>query len=131
MVPPEVNRAYIRALKVKHEPNSFAVQIRRALEAICIDRGETGKNLNEDLKNLSQAGVFPPVVTEIAQELKNIGNTGAHVKLQTVKDDQVQVIDDFFHLVVKYVYDAPASLETYRRLLIPEIPGITLDDAFN
>lgn len=131
VVPSKIKTAYNRALKVKSEPNSFAVQIRRTLEAICIDRGGAGKNLQEDLKKLSQAGEFPPVVAEIALELKDIGNTGAHVRSQAVQDDQVQAIDDFSHLVVNYVYEAPARLEAYRRLLTPEIPEITSDDAVN
>src|SRR2546429_6860768 len=35
-VPAQVKEAYERASRVKNEPNSFAVQIRRALEAICL-----------------------------------------------------------------------------------------------
>lgn len=130
-VPPKIKAAYNRALKVKAEPNSFAVQIRRALEAICIDQGQAGKNLNEDLKNLSRAGVFPPIVAEIAHELRAIGIIGAHVKPQAVEDDQVKAIDDFFRLVVAFVYEAPANLEAYRKRLNPELPEITLDDAVN
>src|SRR5207244_1118645 len=119
-VPKNICRIYDRALKVRSKPNSFAVQIRRALEAICIDRGEPGKNLHDDLENLSKAGVFPPIVAEIAHELRNIGNTGAHVKTHDVEDTQVQALDDFFHLVVNYVYEAPARLESYRKLLRPQ-----------
>jgi hypothetical protein len=124
-VPPRVREAYSRALRVKSEPNSFAVQIRRALEVICIDRGEDGKNLKDDLNNLSKAGVFPPIVAEIANELRYIGNTGAHVKPQTVKAEHIQAIDDFFHIVVNYVYEAPARLNAYRRLLSPQLPELT------
>ncbi len=116
-VPKNVCQIYDRALKVRAEPNSFAVQIRRALEAICIDRGEPGRNLHDDLENLSKPGVFPPVVAEIAHALRDVENTGAHVKTHDVEDKQVQALDGFFHLVVNYVYEAPAKLESYRKLL--------------
>ena len=124
-VPPQVKEAYERALTVRAEPNSFAVQIRRALEAICIDRGERGDNLNEDLGKLATAGVFPPIVAEIARELRQIGNTGAHVKPRTVEQEQAEAIDDFFHDVVRYVYDAPANLKAYRGLLDFELPDFS------
>jgi len=126
-VPANVRKIYDTALDVRAEPNSFAVQIRRALEAICIDRGEPGKNLRDDLEELSKAGVFPPIVAEIAHELRDIGNTGAHAKAQDVEDKQTQAIDDFFHLVVNYVYEAPARLEAHRRLLRPKTKFVLLD----
>lgn len=126
-VPKSVQKHYNRALEVRAEPNSFAVQIRRALEAICIERGERGKNLNDDLERLSKAGVFPPIVAEIAHELRDVGNTGAHAKSQEVKEKQIQAIDDFFHLVVNYVYEAPARLEEYRNLLNPKTKYVPLD----
>ena len=87
--PDRVRESYERASKVRSEPNSFAVQIRRALEAICMDQGESGRNLNDDLMKLSKAGVFPPIVAKIAHELRDIGNVGAHVKPRDVEAGRV------------------------------------------
>ncbi len=129
--PDQVREIYERASKVKSEPNSFAVQIRRALEAICIDKGESGRNLNDDLIRLSKAGVFPPIVVEIAHELRDIGNVGAHVKSEEVEAGQVQAIDGFFHLVITYAYVAPALLADYRERLRPGLPEIISEDAVN
>jgi hypothetical protein len=54
-VPEKIKSLYQRALKAKRiEPNSFAVQIRQALEAVCIDQDEPGRNLNADLLQLSK-----------------------------------------------------------------------------
>jgi hypothetical protein len=39
-VPEKVRTIYEGALRVKAEPNPFAVQIRKALEAICLDQGK-------------------------------------------------------------------------------------------
>jgi hypothetical protein len=125
-VPANIRKIYDGALKVKTEPNSFAVQIRRALEAICVDRGEPGKHLKDELEKLSKAGVFPPIVAEIAHELRVVGNTGAHAKSH-VEDKQTQAIDDFVQLVVNYVYETPARLEAYRKLLRPKTKFILLD----
>src|SRR2546421_7824189 len=131
-VPDEIKSLYQRALKVKRiEPNSFAVQIRQALEAVCINQGEPGKNLSADLRQLSKRGVLPPTIDEIAQKLKDTGNDGAHVRPQEVESYQVQSIDDFFHLIVNYVYDAPVLLRSYRELLEIEIPEIFAGDHIN
>jgi hypothetical protein len=131
-VPEEIKSLYQRALKVKRiEPNSFAVQIRQALEAVCTDQGEPGKNLSADLRELSKRGVLPPTITEMAHKLRDSGNDGAHIRPQEVESYQVQSIDDFFHLIVNYVYDAPALLRSYRELLEIEVPEIIAGDHIN
>ncbi len=130
--PKDMRWEYEQALKVKRQdPASFAMRIRRALEAICIDQGAPGRNLNGDLKSLSENGIFPALVAEIAEELKIIG---AHIKpriSREVTEEQVQVIDDFFHLVVTYVYEAPGRLQEYRKLLLAGTPEIISHDAIN
>jgi len=129
-----VRKLYRTAFELKNkEPHLFAVQIRRALEAICIDQGEPGANLDTDLKSLSDAGVFPPIVAEIADELRLIGNAGVHIKPRKPRNiaEQVDVIDHFFHLVVNYVYEAPAKLRVYRKRLAPELPEIESEETIN
>lgn len=112
-------------------PNSFAVQIRRALEAICVERGKLGRNLNQDLTELAKDGVFPPILADIAHELRRIGNAGAHSKDVAVLEEQVPAIDDFFHLQISYVYDARARLEQYRKHYTPDLPEVISEDAVN
>jgi len=80
---------------------------------------------------LANDGVFPPVLADIAHELRGIGNVGAHPKDVDVLEEQVSAIDDFFHLVISYVYEAPARLEEYRRLYRPDLPEIVSEDAIN
>ncbi len=130
--PKKVLEEYQEALKVKpHDPKSFAVRIRCALEAICLERGLPGKNLSADLKQLSARGELPPHVAEIAGEITAIGNAGAHVKpskRRNVGWEEGQIIDDFFHLVVNYVYDAPARLREYRKRLRPKTVKIISED---
>src|SRR6185369_2635426 len=91
-VPQTIQSIYHKALKVRHEPDSFAVKVRHALEAICKDQGERGR-LADALSNLSKKGLFPPIIAEIAKEIRIIGNTGAHGKSGGVEMEQVQAID--------------------------------------
>jgi Domain of unknown function (DUF4145) len=130
-VPDKVKRYYQKALNVRHEPDPFAGQIRRALEAICIDRGEPGNNLKADLEKLSARGIFPSLVADIAGVLKDAGNIGAHVKHREVTEEEAKAIDDFFHSVVYYVYELPARLAEYNKLLRPDLPEIISEDVVN
>jgi hypothetical protein len=130
--PKKIRDEYEGALRVKqHDPRSFVIRIRRALEAICIQKGLPGKNLDDDLKKLSERGILPSLVAEIADEIKVIGNAGAHVsprKSRNVGQNEVQTIDDFFHLVVIYVYEAPSRLKEYQKLLRPKKPKIISEE---
>lgn len=129
-VPKEIKSLYDDAFKVRSHPNSFAIQIRKTLGAICVNRGELGHNLLTDLRELSARGEFPPTVADIADQLRRAGNSAAHDKHKDITDEQAAIIDDFFHLVIRFVYDAPACLEDYRKLLEPEIERIS-DDTVN
>lgn len=131
-VPDRIKSLYDRALKVKDiEPNSFVVHIRHALETLCIDRGARTGNLRDKLAKLSERGVFPPLVEQIANEVRLIGNDGAHGKRRDVEPKRVPAIDDFFHLVLGYVYDAPARLNEFRKHYTPDLPEINSGDAVN
>ena len=117
-VPNTVGRFYLEALRVKdRSPSSFAVQIRRSLEAICKDRGVQGRNLDQQLKQLTSQGIIPSIIAEIADELRLLGNIGAHADDLRVTSEQVQAMDDFFHLVIEYVYIAPHKLKEFRNTL--------------
>lgn len=56
-VPITVRRIYAEAISIKSRaPNAFANQIRRALEAICKDRGATSRTLAQSLNELTHRG---------------------------------------------------------------------------
>ena len=98
---------------------------------MCVERGLPGNNLDADLQRLSERGELPPLVAAIANEIKVIGNAGAHVKPRKprkVEFEEVQTINDFFHLVINYVYDAPTLLEQYEKRLRPKKPKIISED---
>lgn len=117
-VPESIFKCYEEALLVKERsPNSFAVQIRRALEAICDDRGIERNNLVRRLEILSNQEEIPPIITSFADELRIIGNIGAHVGEKEVKPGFVRIIDDFFKVIIEYVYIAPKKLEDFRNIL--------------
>ena len=61
-IPDKVAAIYDEAARIKNlAPNAFAVQIRRALEAVCEDRGAKKSVLQAMLKELSDRGVIKSV----------------------------------------------------------------------
>lgn len=117
-VPASVREIYAEARVVKQNaPNAFAMMIRKALEAICDDRGAPGRTLQARLKHLTQKGEVPPVLSEMTDVLRIVGNTAAHGSLQAITQPMTWAIDEFFRAVVEYVYIGPSKLTEFKKKL--------------
>lgn len=113
-VPQRIRELYASALSLKaRSPDAFVVQIRRALEAVCQDRGQHG-SLSAMLRSLKDSGVIPATLSAIADAVRLIGNSGAHTGPVVSAFDATQA-DAFFRMVVEYVYGAPYLLEMFER----------------
>ena len=114
-VPESIRVVYEEAHRIKAiAPNAFAVQIRRALEAIAEDRGAKKGNLQKRLEDLSEKGEMPPVLSDASDVLRTLGNIGAHGITESVHPLQAVAIDDFFRVIVEYVYVAPSKLAEFK-----------------
>ena len=117
-VPQRVQQIYQEAHTIRHvAPNAFAVQIRRGLEALCDDRGAKTGSLSKRLAELVSRGELPPVLGEMTEVLRLLGNLGAHAAAVDVHLGQIPALDDFFRAVVEYVYVAPAKVKAFREQL--------------
>jgi len=117
-VPKKVADCYAAAVKVRaHSPDAFAGQVRRALEAICEDHGECKGQLHGRLERLAKRGILPQNLGDLAIELKNVLNVGAHAGSGRIKDIHVSVLGRLFLLVVDYLYGAPGRLQELRETL--------------
>jgi len=117
-VPENVRVLYEGALKVKSHPDSFVVQLRRTIEAICVSLG--ARNYDQDgrpidlrsmLDELSKKGSFPPQVRDILHQIRYLGNIGAHGIDETVDSSIAQILDELFRLLVQYIYEIPHKLD--------------------
>jgi hypothetical protein len=117
-VPADVRDVYDEAARVKAQaPRAFAILIRRALEDICDDRGVTEGTLAQRIRKLSERGDIPPVLSEVTDVLRVLGNSAAHGSMQAVTVPTTWAIDDFFRAVVEYVYVAPSKLQEFKEKL--------------
>jgi hypothetical protein len=117
-VPERVRWIYAEAARIKAvAPNAFTVQIRRALEAICDDRQVPKGTLQQRLASLVTRGEIPPLLGEMTDTLRLLGNVAAHAGQEDVSPGDVPTIDGFFRAVIEYVYIAPNSLKAFRERL--------------
>lgn len=115
-VPRQIAVIYEEAIRIKElAPNAFAVQIRRALEALSADKGIKRGTLQDQLNVLVKNGDIPPTLAKASEFLRMVGNVGAHASEQSVHPLLANAIDEFFRAVVEYVYVAPKRLEEFER----------------
>jgi hypothetical protein len=113
-VPREIAAVYEEAVRIKElAPNAFAVQIRRALEALAADKGVKKGTLQVQLTELAKNGDIPPNLARASDLLRTLGNVGAHASSQSVHPLLASAIDEFFRAVIEYVYIAPKRLAEF------------------
>ena len=111
-IPKNVAKAFEAALKVKQIDGAIcAIAIRRTLEMMCKDKGEEGKNLYRMLKSLSDKGVLPPILNDMASVLREIGNAAAHADEEEFNHDLVPSMIEFTNIILDYVYNLPKQIE--------------------
>ncbi len=117
-MPESIANVYSEATKVLNaSPDAFVILIRRGLEAICYDRGAKGNNLYLRLSDLAQKGEIPPRLADYANALRLLGNMAAHSPKQNLNLQDAFLVNDFFKMVVEYVYVALDKLKRFRERL--------------
>ena len=110
-LPEKVEKRYLSALKVQDiDPSAFAIMIGRTLEAVCNHEQVPGNNLKQKIDNLIQSDRIPKPLSEMADQLRQIGNLGAHDTEDDVTKEDVPIIRDFVDALLEYLYLAPAKI---------------------
>lgn len=113
-VPEEISLIYQEAKRIQTiSPNAFAVLLRRALEALCDDRGVETGTLASRLQQLADRGEIPGALAGISAVLRELGNAGAHNTKQRVTVPLTWRMDEFFWTLIEYVYVAPHRLAEF------------------
>ncbi|WBL16436.1 DUF4145 domain-containing protein [Sutcliffiella sp. NC1] len=111
-IPEKVARAYEAALKIRLiDGHICAIAIRRTLEMMCKDKGEEGKNLYLMLKSLSEKGILPPILNDMASVLREFGNAAAHADEEEISLDLIPSLLEFTQIILDYVYNLPKRID--------------------
>lgn len=124
-IPERVRQIYLDAHRVQLvSPSSFAVQIRRALEAVCEDMGygKSSGDLASRLRLLERDGHFPSLVVNVSHTLRVLGNLGAHATSKELSLGDTSRIDASFRAILDYLYVLPARLLDLRGIDEQPVP---------
>lgn len=107
-LPPKIEKEYQEAQKVRNiSSNSFAVLLGRVIEKVCADRGATGRTLHDRLDFLAEKGEIPKRLVEMAHQLRQLRNIGAHTDLGELTPTEAPILDSLCKAILEYVYVAP------------------------
>lgn len=117
-LPEAIERTYLEALRVRNvSPASCAVMVGRTLEAACNHEKAQGKDLANKLNYLASTNRIPQTLAEMAHQVRQFRNSGAHVAEDEVTEEDVPIIMDFAEAILEYLYVAPAKIEAVRARL--------------
>lgn len=123
--PEAVGRYWVQARRSIADENwdAAAVMARSALQTAARDSGAVGRNLREEIDNLAERGLLPPLMRDWAHELRELGNEAAHPGPSSAGTDPADARDIVTYLdyFLEYSYSLPAKIEEYRKRR--EVPG--------
>lgn len=119
-VPASVKACYLKALKNARSPQMFAIEIRKAVESICEERGIDSKDddgqykkLGKKFEELCKIAMLPSYVKQIGHKMIKSGNDAAH---SDIKPENVPLIRNFFRTLVNHVYVLPMQIQEWDSL---------------
>ncbi|MFA5095694.1 MAG: DUF4145 domain-containing protein [Candidatus Paceibacterota bacterium] len=91
----EIQTDYLEAANVLNDsPRSAAAILRLALQKLCIQLGENGKNINDDIAALVKKGLNPTIQKSL-DALRITGNNAVHPGELDLKEDTTRVVKLF------------------------------------
>lgn len=108
-IPLDVKKASIEAEKclVVGAYNACGTMARRAIDALCIERGGKGSVLFHRLRDLHEKHAITPDLWEWAEDLRIVGKSGAHPDVDAVSEDDARYAVRFLREIIRYVYVNP------------------------
>ena len=115
-VPPDVAESFEEATRLlRNHPIACAVFVGRTLEFLCKDRMAKGKTLDGMLRNLAEKGEMPKSLLEMALNLKDFRNLGAHATKLKLSHEDADLLLQICEVILEYVYESSQMLEAVRK----------------
>ena len=110
-----------RSALCSEQPILAGIGIRAIVEAVCTDRGATGKNLEKSIENLATMKIVTEEGAKILHSLRFMGNDAAHeVKAHTIDELNIAfgVIEYLLHGV--YIMPKQAAKLPQKKKIVPK-----------
>ncbi|MEK7577508.1 MAG: DUF4145 domain-containing protein [Patescibacteria group bacterium] len=111
----EIQEDYLEAAKVLEEsPRSAAAILRLALQKLCIQLGQKGENINEDIAVLVKKGLNPAIQKSL-DALRITGNNAVHPGELDLKEDEERVLKlfDLINFVAQKMITEPKEIDAF------------------
>ncbi|QDV14040.1 hypothetical protein CA51_39330 [Rosistilla oblonga] len=129
-MPEPVTKCYQEAAGIcSVSPRGAAALLRLALQVLCGELGEKGKNINDDIAALVKRGL-PPQVQQSLDIVRVTGNSAVHPgQIDTDSQDAVTTLFTLLNVVVDYMITLPKQIsDTYGKLPQPARDAIAKRD---
>ncbi|PTL47993.1 hypothetical protein DA089_09425 [Clostridioides difficile] len=134
-MPEQVKLIYEEARNVyPRSPKASAALLRLALQYLCKELGESGKNINNDIANLVRKGLNSNI-QKVLDIIRVVGNEAVHPGTIDLDDDNKVALNLFelMNLIVEDMISKPKLIERLYYDVIPneKIKGIETRDKKN
>jgi hypothetical protein len=112
-LPPDVRRDYEEASQILDaSPRGAAALLRSAIEKLCKELGESGKNLNDDIASLVRKGLDMRV-RQALDVVRVIGNNAVHPGQIDLRDDRAtaETLFGLVNLICEKMITEPKHVE--------------------
>lgn len=111
-MPSDVRKLYEEAASISTlSPRGAAALLRLAVQHLCKDLGESGKNINNDIKSLVSKGL-PGMVQQALDSVRVIGNEAVHPgQIDTDDPAVVGTLFELINIIVEYMVSLPSRVD--------------------
>ncbi|HYW47655.1 MAG TPA: DUF4145 domain-containing protein [Bryobacteraceae bacterium] len=116
LLPDIVRQSYDEAVKCENAKAHLAaaVMVRRALEAVTKEYEPTARTLHSGMKALLESGIISKELSDWGDQLRVIGNLGAHATSEKIDAQDVAEAIDFLQAMLEILYDLRPRFEKMR-----------------
>ncbi|KAF0864720.1 DUF4145 domain-containing protein [Pseudomonas sp. LD120] len=120
-MPKDIRLDYEEASSILDKsPRGAAALLRLAIQKLCKELGQPGKNINDDIKSLVAAGLSS-MVQQALDTVRVIGNSAVHPGQIDLKDDR-QTAESLF-MLVNLIVEKMISEPKHVKAMFDSLPG--------
>lgn len=110
-MPETVKKVYLEACSIyQKSPRGAAALLRLSIQMLCKELGESGSNINNDIKNLVKKGL-PEIVQKSLDIVRVTGNDAVHPgQIDTDDPKTVANLFELTNIVVQYMITLPKQV---------------------
>lgn len=120
-MPEGVEKDYMEAASIRQKsPRGSAALLRLALQKLCRELGEPGKNINDDIRALAEKKKVSQEVIHMADVLRITGNCSAHPG--EMSNDDIDEVSDGLFVLINFIIKEAISDPSARSAIYNKMP---------